>query len=114
MKTQIRQLYRNGRSALVSKFFSYDSDDLYSAIESLGVNSGDTLMVHSALNPDNGFIGNHKDIINVLKDLVTHEGLLVMPSMPYADSSRAFLERGKPMDVKRSPSHFFWRICLDS
>ena len=105
MKTQIRQLYRYGRSALVSKFYSYDSDDLFNAVQSLGVTTGDTLMVHAALNPDNGFIGNHKDIINVLKDLVTYEGLLVMPSMPYADSSRAFLDRGKPMDVKRSPSH---------
>ena len=105
MKARLRQIYRYGRSTLVSKFLSYDSDDLYSAIQSLGVATGDTLMVHAALNPDNGFIGNHKDIINVLKDVVTNEGLLVMPSMPYADSSRAFLQRGKPMDVRRSPSH---------
>ncbi len=105
MKAHLRQLYRHGRSALVSKFLSYDSDDLYNAIQSLGVASGDTLMVHAALNPDNGFIGSHKDIINVLKDIVTNDGLLVMPSMPYADSSRAFLQREKPMDVRRSPSH---------
>ncbi len=105
MKSQLRQLYRHGRSSFVSRFLSYDSDDLYAAIQTLGVSRGDTLMVHAALNPDNGFIGNHKDIINVLKDLVSRDGLLVMPSMPYADSSRAFLERGKPMDVRRSPSH---------
>ncbi len=105
MKSQLLQIYRRGRSELVTRFLSYDSDALYEAIQKLGIVAGDTLMVHSALNPDNGFDGNHKDIINVLKDLVTTDGLLVMPSMPYADSSRAFLQRGKPMHVRRSPSH---------
>jgi len=105
MKAQLRQIYRRGRSDLIKRFRSYDSDALAIAIDELGIAAGDTVMVHSALNPDNGFIGKHKDIINVLKSLVTEEGLLVMPSMPYADSSRAFLQRGKPMNVRRSPSH---------
>ena len=105
MKAQLRQIYRRGRSDLIKRFFSYDTDTLSEAIAGLGVKAGDTVMLHAALNPDNGFTGNHKDIINVLKDLITEDGLLVMPSMPYADSSRAFLQRGKPMNVRRSPSH---------
>ena len=105
MKAQLRQIYRRGRSDLIKRFRSYDVEALSVAIHELGIQAGDTVMVHSALNADNGFTGNAKDIINLLKSLITQEGLLVMPSMPYADSSRAFLERAKPMNVRRTPSH---------
>lgn len=104
MKSKLRKLYYRGRSNIVSRFLSYDADKLSNAIHNLGVSSGDTLMVHSSFRPDNGFRGGYKDIVQVLKNIVTEDGLLVMLSMPYTDSSRAFLQRGKPMNVRRTPS----------
>ena len=105
MKAQLRQFYRRGRTDFIKRFRSYDAEALAIELSEIGINAGDTVMVHSALNADNGFTGSHKDIIDVLKSLITKDGLLVMPSMPYADSSRAFLHRAKAMNVRRSPSH---------
>ena len=105
MKAQLRQIYRRGRSDYIKRFRSYDAEALTIVFSELGIKAGDTIMLHSAFSADNGFNGSHKDIIDILKSLVTKEGLLVMPSMPYADSSRAFLQRGKAMNVRRSPSH---------
>ncbi|WP_412851818.1 AAC(3) family N-acetyltransferase [Ectothiorhodospira shaposhnikovii] len=62
-------------------------------------------MVHASWRPGNGFLGRPSDMVTTLKDLVGHQGLLIMPSLTYQnESSREFLARGVPMDVRRSPS----------
>ena len=98
--------FRQSVKKWVVKYFrSYGSEALLGKLQSAGLKSGDTLMVHSSWLPMNGFRGKPADIVSVLKQAVGPSGLLVMPSMPYHNMSSAqWLARGKPMDVRRSPS----------
>lgn len=62
-------------------------------------------MVHASWMPTSGFQGSPLAMIESLKSTVGEEGLLIMPSMTYHNqSSREFLETGKPVDLRRSPS----------
>ncbi len=92
-------------SFVIPRFFSYDANAFAMSLQRLGIEKGDALMVHASLRPHNGFRNKPNDMIAALKDAVGDDGLLVMPSMPYADSSRDYLLRGKPLDILRSPSH---------
>jgi len=90
---------------LIDNFFSYDQERLASALRRIGIISGDKIMVHSSWLPNNGFRGRPVDMINTLKDSVGSDGLILMPSLTYQnESTRDFLLRGKPMDVRRSAS----------
>ena len=92
------------RGAVVERFLSYDATDFARALTTLGIRSGDVLMVHSSIRPASGFRGKPLDMINVLKHAVGPNGLLVMPSMTYSGSSKAFLEGGGELRVHRHPS----------
>lgn len=93
------------KSWLVRHFMSYDGTDLNKALRAAGIRQGDTLMVHSSWLAMNGFRGKPADMVAALKQLVGPDGLLVMTSMPYHNmSSEQWLARGKPLDLKRSPS----------
>ncbi len=93
------------QSYIVPLFFSYDAKALHHVLTNMGIQQNDVVMVHASLRANSGFTGKPKEIINVLKELVGENGMLVMPSMTYTDSSKAYLSRGKPLKVARSPSH---------
>lgn len=85
--------------------WAYGPDELLHHLRAAGVSTGSTLVVHSSWLPYNGFRGKPADVVRVLKTAVGADGLLVMPSMPYHNMSSAeWLARGKPMNVRRSPS----------
>lgn len=93
------------KELVVRYLFSYKSDLLIATLRSMGLHSGDVLMVHSSWLPNNGFIGRPADMINALKAVVGPLGVLTMPSLTYQNqSSSEFLVESKPMDVRRSPS----------
>jgi aminoglycoside 3-N-acetyltransferase len=92
-------------SAIVSQFLSYNSEDLSRFLARIGVQPGDTLMLHSSWRPLNGYKGTPAQFCAALREHLGPEGLLVMPSHTYHNQSSAeFLAGGKPMDVRRSPS----------
>ncbi|KXB31384.1 hypothetical protein AT959_06860 [Dechloromonas denitrificans] len=63
------------------------------------------MVVHSSWHQHNGFRDKPADLIKALKTAVGNNGLLVMTSMPYHNMSSAeWLAKGKPMNVRRSPS----------
>ena len=85
--------------------WAYGPDDLRNKLETCGVQSGTTLVVHSSWRQYNGFRGKPADLVKALKRAVGAQGLLVMTSMPYHNMSSAqWLASGKPMNVRRSPS----------
>ncbi len=89
---------------VVEHFLTYDTAAFARALSELGISGGDVLMVHSSLHAHSGYRDRPIDMIKALKDAVGPHGLLVMPSMTYSDSSKAFLLRGTEMDARRSPS----------
>jgi len=89
---------------IVEHCLSYDTADFARALAALGIVGGDVLMVHSSLHAHSGYRDRPIDMIKALKQAVGPQGLLVMPSMTYTDSSKAFLLRGEAMHVRRSAS----------
>ncbi|MBZ0098064.1 MAG: AAC(3) family N-acetyltransferase, partial [Taibaiella sp.] len=97
--------YKKIKHLIIKYLFSYDGNKLKKKLKEMGVRSGDALMVHASWMPTSGFQGSPLAMIESLKSTVGEEGLLIMPSMTYHNqSSREFLETGKPVDLRRSPS----------
>ena len=92
--------------ALAAKtVWAYGPEDVVKKLRQCGVAPGTTLIVHSSWLQYNGFRGKPADLVKALKAAVGAEGLLVMTSMPYHNMSSAqWLAKGKPMNVRRSPS----------
>ena len=85
--------------------WAYGPEKLIETLRRCGVAPGSTLVVHSSWLQYNGFRGKPADLVRALKRVVGDDGLLVMTSMPYHNMTSAeWLARGKPMDVRRSPS----------
>ncbi len=98
-------LKRRVKAVLSRTWWAYDGAALIDALRTMGVAAADTVMVHSSWREHNGFSGKPADVAGALRQLVGEDGLLVMPSMPYHNMSTAqFLARGKPLDVRRTPS----------
>jgi len=98
LKTKLKPL-------IIRYFFSYDARQFRTAVQRLGVEVGDALMVHASWLPYSGFQGRPVEMIQALKDAVGPNGLLIMPSLTYHNkSSKDFLAERIPMDVRRSPS----------
>lgn len=90
---------------LTKTIWAYGPDEVVRQIRKYGVESGTTLVVHSSWHQHNGFRDKPADLIKALKTAVGSNGLLVMTSMPYHNMSSAeWLAKGKPMNVRRSPS----------
>lgn len=103
--SRLREVKLKCLSFIVPRFLSYNEEQFLSALRKIGVEIGDAIMVHSSFRPHNGFLGKPTDMNRVLMESVGNDGLLVMPSMTYTDSSKAFILRNKPMNVRLSPSH---------
>lgn len=88
----------------VARFRRFDAPDFAAALVRLGVTTGDTLMVHSSMQATSGYTGKPVQMIQALKEALGPQGLLVMPSMTYADSSKAYLLRAQATHLKRHPS----------
>lgn len=102
MPTSLKSRLKTLAAATV---WAWGPESLLSRLVRCGVKPGSTLMVHSSWLAHNGFRGKPVHLVQALKDAVGPRGLLAMTSMPYHNmTSAAWLARGKPMDVRRSPS----------
>jgi aminoglycoside 3-N-acetyltransferase len=92
--------------ALAAKtVWAYGPEDVVKKLKQCGVVPGTVLIVHSSWLQYNGFRGKPADLVKAFKTAVGPDGLLVMASMPYHNMSSAqWLAKGKPMNVRRSPS----------
>ena len=89
---------------VVRLIYSYSTEDLAATLRSLGLEAGDTLIVHSGFRRFSGFRGTADDVIRTLLSVIGPEGNLAMVSMPYRGSSEAWVERGEVFDVASTPS----------
>ena len=98
------QLKHRAVGAYVARFRTYGPMEFGAALEQLGVRPGDALMVHASMHALSGFTGSPSQLVSQLKEAVGEEGLVVMPSMTYSDSTQAFLLRAEPLRIATSPS----------
>jgi aminoglycoside 3-N-acetyltransferase len=99
-KSRIRSL----RNQLVKTFLPYGPADLLQSLRSLGVQEGDTVLVHSSFKGSNGFVGSPDQVIDVFLEALGSAGNLMMVSLPYLSSTYEYLKSFVSFDVRRTPS----------
>ncbi|MCH2233825.1 MAG: AAC(3) family N-acetyltransferase [Crocinitomicaceae bacterium] len=78
--------------------------DLINDFKSLGIRSGDVILVHSSLSKI-GYIENGpKTLIRALQNLVGDEGTILMPTSPNAEYQYDFIKKNPVFDVINTPS----------
>lgn len=74
-------------------------DDLCANFQTLGLQSGDTLLVHSSYKSLGGVEGGPQTVIDALLAVLSDEGTLIMPTFNFDFC------KGEPWDVRTTPSH---------
>lgn len=103
-RESVRDRARRARARAIAMWRSYSVRELETALRALGVSEGDSLVVHAAFRPLNGFRGEPVHIIDCLLDIIGPNGHLMMMSMPYGGTAREYLESHPVFDVRRTPS----------
>ena len=104
LKIKLRAAHSDVRQLLVRAFLSYDAEQLAACLRSLGIERGDSLMLHSAFAAHHGFRGTITELTDVFLDSIGPEGNLLMVSLPYRSSSLEYLTSLKSFDVRKTPS----------
>jgi len=73
-------------------------DDLVAAFEAAGLESGDTLLVHSSYKSFGGVDGGPQTVIDALLAALGNQGTLIMPTFNFDFC------KGEPWDVRSTPS----------
>jgi aminoglycoside N3'-acetyltransferase len=100
----VRNRARSVRARAIAVWRSYSVRELESALRALGIAEGDSLVVHAAFRPLNGFRGEPVHIIDCLLDIIGPKGHLMMLSMPYGGTARDYLAWHPVFDARRTPS----------
>jgi aminoglycoside 3-N-acetyltransferase len=100
----LRGLYIRHRKKITQRFFSYTPMQLENALRTMGITTGDTVLMHSAFRVFNGFEGTPEQVIACVLNVIGESGNLAMVSMPYGGSTSAYLGRGVPFDVQQTRS----------
>lgn len=103
-KARPRAIHRRAQHLIVRAFLSYDPPRLHEALRAVGVQPGDTMMLHSAFAPQYGFRGTIDELTRAFLDALGPDGNLLMVSLPYRSSSLEYLSRIKSFDVRKTPS----------
>ena len=74
-------------------------DDLVTEFRALGLEAGDTLLVHSSYKSFGGVEGGPQTVIDALLHVLGEGGTLIMPTFNFDFC------KGKPWDVRTTPSH---------
>jgi len=74
-------------------------DNLTTEFRAIGVQTGDTLLVHSSYKSFGGVEGGPQTVIDALLHVLGDEGTLIMPTFNFDFC------KGKPWDVRSTPSH---------
>lgn len=85
-------------------FRSFSSADIQRALVGLGLEAGDTLLVHSSFDAFEGFQGMPTDVIAVLQNVVGEQGVVMMPTMSFGGTAVDYARSNTLFDVARTPS----------
>lgn len=103
-KVALKARFLEARRRFVRAFLSYDGPRLTACLHALGIERGDSVMLHSASGSHYGFLGTIEELTEVFLDAVGAEGNLLMVSLPYRTSSLQYLSNLKSFDVRKTPS----------
>lgn len=103
-RARLKSLRLKGKRQITKWFFSYGPRELEAALRAVGIEAGDTVMLHAAFSMS-GFRGSPKDLADVFLKTIGPTGNLLMVSMPYSSSTYDYLQEKKPFDLRKTPSH---------
>jgi aminoglycoside 3-N-acetyltransferase len=103
-KAAVRKRLKTWRHRYAATFRAFTPDDLLRHLRQLGVQRGDTLLVHSSFDAFEGFTGKPTDIIAALQEAVGPDGALLMPTMPFSGTAVDYVTGAPVFDVARTPS----------
>jgi aminoglycoside 3-N-acetyltransferase len=89
---------------VVPRYFSYSSEDLGEALHAVGIESGDSVMVHTRFENHHGFRGSVSVANEAFLESVGSQGSLLMVSIPYCASASEYLRNLQCVDTNRTPS----------
>jgi len=104
LKNDIKRRLKALRRAMVNGLFAFDAERLRNAMAGLGVQHGDTLLVHSSFDAFDGFQGKPNEVIQLLQTRIGPTGLLMMPTMSFTGTAIELARSNVIFDVLRSPS----------
>ena len=94
---------KSARAWYAATFRSYGPVELLHALRALGVQPGDTVMLHSAWSREHGFRGSVGELIDTFAEAVGPTGHLLMVTLPYRNAALDWLESGRRFDVRKTP-----------
>ena len=108
LKEIFRSLKRKKRqAALLNQQQSgqgFTQEDLKQSLLSAGIQPGDHLMVHASLSKMGFIEGGADTVVEVLKEMVGAEGLILMPTSPIARLQLDYVSANPLFDVLATPS----------
>lgn len=91
-------------AAAKRKGIQYTKADLIHAFQSIGIQQGDVMLVHSSLSAL-GYVENGpKDVVDALLEVVGKDGHLLMPNSPNDSFQLEYIRTLKEFDVNNAPS----------
>ncbi len=100
IKGQLKKL----QLGYVRKKYAFSKEDLHTLLRNLGLQGGDVVLVHSSVEPFEGFVGRPTDVIAILQEIVGAEGTLLMPTLPFTGSAVEYATQASPFDAAKTPS----------
>ncbi len=103
-KSRVKGRIKDLRQRYARTFRAFDGAALERALRGLGLRPGDTLLVHSSWDAFAGFAGKPTEVIAAFQRVLTHEGTLLMPTIPFTGTAVEYVSRRPLFDVARTPS----------
>ena len=103
-KSRAKSDWKSLRIAFSRKTRGFSREELLEMLRRLGVEQGETLLVHSSLDQFSAFQGKPMDIILALREVIGSSGTLLMPTLPFRGSAVEYVRELRVFDVRRTPS----------
>lgn len=103
-KSRVKGRFKELRQRYVRTFRAFDAPTLERALHDIGLRPGDAVLVHSSWDAFAGFAGKPTDVVATLQRVLTAEGTLLMPTIPFGGTAVEYVSRVPVFDVARTPS----------
>jgi aminoglycoside 3-N-acetyltransferase len=103
-KRKAKSDWKNLRVAFARKSRGFSKKDLVGMLRGLGIEPGDTILVHSSLDQFQAFLGKPADIILALQEATGPTGTVMMPTLPFRGSAVEYVREKRVFDVKKTAS----------
>ena len=104
LKTHVKKSIRRARSLYAKTFQAFEPADLERVLHDLGVAAGDTLLLHSSFDEFAGFTGKPTAALAVLQRLITTDGILMVPTLPFTGTAVGYAQGNPIFDPARTAS----------